>query len=233
MRIVSWNCNGALRKKLHKLLPLKADVYIIQECENPANSQDLSYKHWATGSLWVGNNKHRGLGVFSSGPQLAILDWDSNGLESFVPFTIGTRFTALAVWTREANSPTFRYIGQFWKYLQAHRTTIEKRSMIICGHFNSNARWDVWDRWWNHSDVVRELSSIGLESVYHHCTGEHQGKESQPTFFMHRNLARPYHIDYAFASADLFQSSAISIGRAEEWLAFSDHMPVVLDVTCG
>ena len=79
---------------------------------------------------------------------------------------------------------------------------------------------------------MRELSSIGLESVYHHYTGEQQGKESQPTFFMHRKVARPYHIDYAFASADLFQSSEISIGRADEWLAFSDHMPLVLDIAC-
>ena len=51
-------------------------------------------------------------------------------------------------------------------------------------------------------------------------------------FFMHRKVARPYHIDYAFASADLFQSSEISIGRADEWLAFSDHMPLVLDIAC-
>ena len=50
---------------------------------------------------------------------------------------------------------------------------------------------------------------------------------------MHRKLDRPYHIDYAFASADLFQLSAISVGKAEEWLKFSDHMPVVLDVVTG
>jgi len=120
-----------------------------------------------------------------------------------------------------------------WKYVQAHKKKIEKGNMIIRGDFNSTACWDVWDRWWNHSDVVRELSSIGLESVYHHYTGEDQGKESQPTFFMQRKLDRPYHIDYAFASAEIIQSSTISIGRAEEWLEFSDHMPIVLDVATG
>lgn len=230
MRIVTWNCNGALRKKLPQLLSLNADVYIIQECEEPEGSIDGSYKCWAKGSLWLGSNKHRGLGVFSSSAQLVMLDWESHGLELFLPFTINNEVTALAVWTRHANSPTFRYIGQLWKYLQAHKPKIENRSMIVCGDFNSNACWDVWDRWWNHSDVVRELSSIGLESVYHRHTGETQGKESQPTFFMHRKVGRPYHIDYAFISTDLFHSSQISIGKAEEWLTFSDHMPIVIEV---
>ena len=232
MRIVSWTCNGALRKKLPQLLSLNADVYIVQECEDPEDSNDIEYRNWATGSLWAGKNKHKGLGVFSISSQLAMLDWDNDGLESFIPFTVDSKLTALAVWTRHANSPTFRYIGQLWKYLQAHKTKFEKRSMIICGDLNSNACWDVWDRWWNHSDVVRELSTIGIESVYHRCTGEPQGKETQPTFFMHRKRARPYHIDYAFASADLFQVSSISVGKAEEWLAFSDHMPIVLDIPC-
>ncbi|MEQ1792823.1 MAG: endonuclease/exonuclease/phosphatase family protein [Nitrospira sp.] len=229
MRIVSWNCNGALRKKLGPLLSLNADIYIIQECEDPAKSDDDSYKSWASRSLWIGDNKNKGLGVFPNRAQLSMLDWDSKGLQSFLPFAINNRITALAVWTRQANSPTFRYIGQLWKYLQVHKTDMPNANMIICGDLNSNACWDLWDRWWNHSDVVKELSSIGIESVYHRCSGEPQGKESQPTFFMHRKLERPYHIDYAFASADLIQSSNVSIGEAKEWLEFSDHMPVVLD----
>lgn len=134
-----------------------------------------SHKSWAKDSLWAGSYKHRGLGVFSYRPQLVMLDWKRHGLELVLPFTIDNKLTALAVWARHANSPTFRYIGRLWKYLQAHKTRIEHHSMIFCGDFNSNACWDVWDRWWNHSDVVRELSSIGLESVHHYRTGETQG----------------------------------------------------------
>jgi exonuclease III len=229
MRIVSWNCNGALRKKLGILQALKADIYIIQECEDPANSKDATYQQWAAGSLWVGGNKNKGLGAFSVNARLAMLDWESSGLQLFMPFTVNEQVTVLAVWTRQANSPNFRYIGQAWKYLQAHKGKIPRRKAIVLGDFNSNTCWDEWDRWWNHSDVVRELLETGLESVYHFRTNEKQGKETQPTFFMYRRSDKPYHIDYAFVSTDILQSTEISIGSASEWLEFSDHLPVVLD----
>jgi exonuclease III len=62
MRIASWNCNGALRKKLDQLLKLEADVYIIQECEDPSQCQDSRYKIWAENYLWIGKSKNKGLG---------------------------------------------------------------------------------------------------------------------------------------------------------------------------
>jgi len=33
MRIVSWNCQGGLRKKIEPVLDLTSDILVIQECE--------------------------------------------------------------------------------------------------------------------------------------------------------------------------------------------------------
>jgi|GEM_PF-7092758 len=33
MRIISWNCGGAYRKKIDKVLELNPDIAVIQECE--------------------------------------------------------------------------------------------------------------------------------------------------------------------------------------------------------
>lgn len=231
MKIVSWNCNGALRKKYEKLCLLNADLYIIQECEDPAQVYDKEYKCWANNYLWIGKNKNNGLGIFAKeGISLNPLKLESGRLEYFLPCTVNNNLTLLAVWTKEANSPTFRYIGQLWKYLQLYKNHFQGDNSIIIGDFNSNACWDVWDRWWNHSDVVRELEEIGLVSLYHSHKSEVQGKEKEPTFYMNRKLEKPYHIDYAFLSNKIASSSIMDIGSAEIWLQHSDHMPLIVQL---
>lgn len=231
MKIVTWNCNGAFRKKFEQLIHIDADIYIIQECEDPEKCNDQAYKNWASNYLWIGNNKNSGLGVFAKEDiSLKPLDWESAGLQSFLPFTANDKFMILAVWTKQANSPTFQYIGQLWKYLQAHQSKFCLSNSILCGDFNSNARWDKWDRLWNHSNVVNDLAKIDIHSLYHHVNKLEQGKETAPTLYLHRKLEKPYHIDYAFVSSKLLASANLEVGNFSEWISLSDHMPVIFDV---
>lgn len=84
MVLVTWNCNGSLRKKLQPLLELDADIAVIQECEDPARSTDNHYKAWASNYLWTGPNKNRGLGVFAkSHIQLEPVNFDSGLLQLY------------------------------------------------------------------------------------------------------------------------------------------------------
>lgn len=228
--ILTWNCGGAFRKKYNAILNLEASVYVIQECENPNTSTDESYKSWGANCLWIGENKHKGLGVFPA-PGVVIEDllWDANGLKYFIACRVNNKFNLVATWCHGANSPTFGYIGQLWKYLQIHKTKLS--NAIIAGDFNSNVIWDKWDRWWNHSDVLRELAELGIESLYHKFYNEEQGKEVRPTFYLRKNRTKPYHIDYIFGSADFADSiETFAIGHPEQWLELSDHMPVILTV---
>jgi exonuclease III len=232
MKIVTWNCNGAFRNKFQKIVKVEADIYVIQECENPEHSKE-EYGKWGKNHLWVGESKHKGLGIFaSSSIKLHRLNWESNGLQFFLPVSVNSQFNLVGVWTKYANSPTFRYIGQLWKYLALHKDKMVASPTVLCGDLNSNKIWDVWDCWWNHSDVVRELHDINMVSLYHAVTGEEQGAESTPTFFQQRNLRKPYHTDYAFSSRDMcnIQSAAVSVGHHTEWLEFSDHMPLTFTI---
>lgn len=247
MKIVTWNCNGALRNKTPKLDSLEADLLIIQECENPAEST-YAFREWSGEFLWKGKSKHKGIGIFprkghtvketewfgvhdmrGMHSRSPATNWHSDELELFLPFTLDEKYSILGVWTKGSDEKTFSYIGQLWKYIQIHRKELSQNKTIVIGDLNSNAIWDKPDRWWNHSDVVNELNELGVQSVYHSSRNEEHGKEIQPTFFLHRNLDKAYHIDYVFASADLLPCCRIEVGSSDMWLQFSDHLPLSVE----
>ncbi len=231
MKIITWNCSGALRNKYENLSIFSADIYVIQECEDPSRANNKAYSQWRQNYLWIGDNKNKGVGIFAKDDiDLTPLDWSNqykdHKVKYFLPCKINQEFILLAVWAHHNNSPTFGYIGQFWKYLQVNKFRLE--NIIILGDLNSNKIWDKWDRWWNHSNVTEQLSQIGIESLYHHFHQEFQGEETRPTFFLQRNQKKTYHIDYVFASNNLKESlEKIEIGKVEKWLTISDHLPII------
>ncbi|MDD4545643.1 MAG: hypothetical protein PHP27_07380 [Bacteroidales bacterium] len=233
MKVVTWNCNGALRNKFEKLEKLDADIYIIQECEDPNKTMNKKYINWAKNSLWIGDNKNKGLGIFAKEKiKISHLNWSHKYMEHdvkyFLPFSIDNKSNILALWNHKNHSPNFGYIGQLWKYLQVNKHKMS--NTIVIGDFNSNTIWDEWDRWWNHSDVVRELNEIGIDSVYHQVSKEKQGEETSPTFFLYRNIEKSYHIDYVFVPKHIMNNLVkFEIGSIDEWLKLSDHLPIICE----
>lgn len=65
MKIISWNFNGAIRKKLEKISAYQAGIYVIQEYKNPLESKDHTYKTGAQNYLWIGDSKNKGLAYLS------------------------------------------------------------------------------------------------------------------------------------------------------------------------
>jgi len=233
LKIISWNCNGAFRRKYPKLTSFDADILIIQECENPALSKDIEYQSWAKNYLWVGNSKSRGLGVFAKDhATLEPLNFDQsfndNQLKWFIPFRYNNVLEFVAVWTQKNDSKHFRYIGQLYKFLINNFDRIEDQ--IFIGDFNSNKIWDYKRSEGDHSTCVKILHDKGIVSLYHEIMNNNHGEELQSTFYLHRNLSKPYHIDYAFIPKSVLSDASIQIGEVQEWLALSDHMPLM--ITC-
>ncbi len=128
MKIITWNCNGAFRKKLQALEKCESDIMIIQECENPAQSTK-KYKSWAGEYLWIGENKNKGIGVFPrSDVHVELLDWPDDDLQSFLPCKVNESFSLLAVWTKYANSPNSDILGSYGNTCNSIKTSSKKIS---------------------------------------------------------------------------------------------------------
>lgn len=231
MRIVSWNCNGALRRKTACLDALNADILVIQECEDP-REYGSDYRDWAGEFLWIGDLRSKGLGMFvRNGLKLEALAWDGEEYRLFLPARVAEGLTILGVWTQNAKPVSTGYIGQFWRYFEANKFRVGSDAMLI-GDFNSNQIWDRARQTGNHSQCVAALDQIDMLSLYHHRMNEPHGSESVATFYMNRKPDRPFHIDYAFLYRDLVENAAcqLGIGDAKTWLGVSDHLPLIVDL---
>ncbi len=169
MRIVSWNCCGKFREKFTKLTELDADIYVIQECENPETATHQEYKKFAENALWQGYTPSRGLGVFPrSSLSVKQLGWENCLLRHFMPVAING-LTLLAVW---ACRP---YIEEYAIYQAIHYDKFNSE-MVVIGDLNSNKIWDKKSAripsGRSHSDVVSRLAQKGLRSAYHYINGE-------------------------------------------------------------
>lgn len=221
MRIVSWNCNGKFREKYNFIKKYKADIYVIQECENPNKYlKTINTKSFFTNFLWVGENQNKGLGVFCK-KNIIIKEniWNKYCLREFLSCRINNEFDLLAVWAKKP------YIEEYYFYQSINYPNYKENTLII-GGFNSNAKWDKKHYVRTHKNISNQLKQINLHSVYHYFFDEKEGEETRPTFFLYRNFDKPYHIDYAFIKKQKIIN--FEIGNLE-FIKHSDHLPIILD----
>lgn len=67
MKLISWNCQGAFRKKAEYVLKYKPDILIIQECEQPEKINFNSYLQQPKDILWFVSSKDKDLAFLHLG----------------------------------------------------------------------------------------------------------------------------------------------------------------------
>jgi exodeoxyribonuclease III len=224
----------AFRKKANSILLHRPDILIIQECESLEKIDFSTFSIQPSDKFWYGRNPHKGVGVFCfSDYRLELKDYHNTEIRTFLPFVITkgeVSFNFYAVWAFNALQSGFKYIGQVWKAINHYQEYLRNTQSIIVGDFNSNSIWDGKKMKYNHSSVVKDLELLGLYSLYHLHYDEVQGHETKPTLFLQRNRNKSYHIDYCFASSHFCENlNSVQIGEYEEWISFSDHMPMIID----
>jgi exodeoxyribonuclease III len=234
MKIITWNCNMAFRKKAPFILLENPDIIVVPECEHPDklifNNATIKPKE----IKWFGKNPNKGLAVLSySDFKIELLETDAQEFEYIIPLRIYNKFISLnvfIVWACNPKNTSLRYIEQVWKAIDVFDSYLKNRNTIVIGDFNSNKIWDKYYRIGNHSHVVEKLSKKNIISAYHNFFDEEQGKENLPTLFLFRHQNKPYHVDYCFASQDLIlKVKKVEVGIFEDWKHLSDHMPLIID----
>ncbi len=234
MKIISWNCNMAFRKKYVPILKLKPDLLILQECENGDKLRESIKDIPFNQLIWHGNNQHKGVAAISFN-ETTITKTDNHHLdfEYVIPLKIKTHnaeINLFSVWAMPHKSDRQKnYVGQVWGAINHYSNELNKKTIII-GDLNSNAIWDKKYRVGNHSDVVAFLSKRNIHSIYHRQEKEKHGKEKQPTFYLTKKLEKPYHLDYCFATEELINNNtSIRVGKYKQWIELSDHMPIIIE----
>lgn len=234
MRLISWNCQGAFRKKAAYILRQKPDILLVQECECIEQLVFPPKTPKPTASYWYGHNPHKGIGLFSySDYRFELLDIFNPAYRYIIPFRVngnGQNFVLLAIWAMDdKQNRKESYVRQIWHAIH-HYEKILADTTILVGDFNSNTIWDRKDRVGNHSDLVARLAGNNIHSIYHRHFQQEHGKEAHPTFFLQRNRKKPYHLDYCFTSKDLCDKvQQVSVGSFRSWIKHSDHLPLVID----
>jgi exodeoxyribonuclease-3 len=232
MKIITWNCNMAFRKKAGVILTHKPDILVVPECEHP-DKLNFDDAQKPTDMLWFGANRNKGLGIFSySDFRFKLHRTHNPQIKLVIPIIVtGGRhdFTLFAIWANNPDDPDGQYVEQVWKALHHYDKRLKNKSTILIGDFNSNTIWDRKYRKGNHSHVVEHLDKKNIFSCYHWHHRQTQGKEEHPTFFLYKHIDKPYHLDYCFASADFKDRlQSVEIGEYKFWKQYSDHVPVMV-----
>jgi endonuclease/exonuclease/phosphatase family metal-dependent hydrolase len=214
-------------KKRDAVLSLKPDILVLQECSarDIANT-DAPFKYW------VGSNKHKGMAIIGFANYAYAIDSSyTQEWPWFLPICVeDVPFHLLGLWAC-VKDQYLRYVRVTHQAIEHYARFLSMPHVIAIGDFNSNTLWDRHYREYSHSNLVKKLESLELVSVYHTLRGEIQGQEATPTQFMYRNLAKSYHLDYAFVSQAMSRSCELLVGEPGEWLRMSDHMPLLLTVS--
>jgi exodeoxyribonuclease-3 len=231
MRILVWNINMGVHKKIALLQQLAPDLAILPECAAPDVIVSKCPEFTFTDAQWQERSRHKGLGVFSFGDvRLTRSAAFDPRFTVFLPLRVTgpIRFHILAVWALNFHPTAGLSMPDALRF---YRRFLSRRDAVVAGDFNNSVFWDRPRKRTNFVGIATFLSKLGLASAYHAVTGESFAQERHPTLWFLKRPMQGYHIDYCFMPQTWFSRSvSVWVGQHEEWLAHSDHAPLMITV---
>lgn len=233
MRIATWNCQGALDRKIDVLRSFSADVAVIQECASVTTLSDSDI----VSSLWrtPGRTDTKGIGVFgfngwTVAPSKAPVD-----MPWVLPARVtspdgGCSITLLAIWTNtsrgDGRPPYAAQVAQTISAWEPHLAG----PVLIAGDFNGSAQGpDIA----SHASNIAELERLRMRSAYHSGNQLGHGHEHHMTlkWIGKGRTEHLYHCDFIFTSPEFRVNSCEVMSIWDQFPKQpSDHQPVIADL---
>lgn len=229
MKIVSWNCCKNFKEKCKEISKLGADIYIIQECENPSKLDNTEYNKFASNYIWTGDYEKQGLGIFAEDHISLEPVTKSPDIKNFIRVCVDNSFNLIGVWTEtiKDNSYQRHYTELLLKYYNENKSFFNENT-IICGDFNADVSIKG-SHAKNFRLFIEEMEKENLYDIYHYINKEKEGEESQATFYVNKKDEFVKHLDHLFANPNKIKNNSFKI-LGEEWLEHSDHLPLVFEL---
>lgn len=227
IRVVGWNCNGGLAGvKAERLAGLRPDIAIVSECAADADVAGLVRVGW------TGAHPRKGLAVFARADLQPSVDpsWDP-ARQWFLPVHVGALdVDVLGVWAMNHRGGEGAPRWRTRRALDHYGQLLARRRAIVIGDFNDNLRWDR-PAYPAFAGTLNQLAAQAYVSLYHARSGEDHGAESGVSLYWRRKVTDPYLVDHAFVPrAWLGGVERFEVGAADDWLTYSDHMPLIIDL---
>ena len=163
LRIVTWNCNMALRLKFDRLLSLQPDVAVVQECADPDGAN--GWRPDCAAYDWIGFNPDKGLGIFTFG-DLALTRHPgySETYALYLPVVVSgwCRFNLLGLWAADPRKIPAGATNDPVAALQHYRSFLSSGPAVVAGDFNRLPQQMSVRRNDPGSSVVDALAGAGL-----------------------------------------------------------------------
>lgn len=236
LRIVSWNCNMALYQKFDRLLSLRPDVAIIQECASPERDAARRWQPPCTDRDWIGFNADKGLGVFTfGGLRIRRAKAYSEAFSLYLPVHIMgcCGFNLLGAWMADARKIPPGATNEPLAAMRAYRRFLASAPSVVAGDFNLLPQQiSHRDGGQPGSSLVERLARIGLQNADDLPIAGAPAVPLRRTHYHQRKPGRGFVVDYIFVPrCERTRLSAFEVCEPRGWIQWSDHVPLVAEFT--
>jgi len=154
-------------------------------------------------------------------------------IEFIIPMKIMNNFEfyLFAIWAMaplgEDKGKSYTY--QIEKAVKKYKNILKNNLSILIGDYNTYHIEKPVEK--TGFMVIEEFKKLEIFSAYHEYFKKGYGEHNHYTFYQHKKTEFKHMLDYCFASISLIEKiSNVEIGKYEDWIEFSDHCPLIVEI---